>query len=1113
MDGGAAPPPLTDSSAFLAGTAGRTFVVRLDTPAAQLLFGTPAAAAAGYRVVLRVSASQSATGYSAVKLSLPAPPSGGTCRADPTFGRALQTRFEVRCAGWTADSLPLAYAFSSRYAQQGGGAADSGPSDPSLSWSPSTAVESYGMYLPAGNYTLAAAIFDAVGSRAVMDAIGSPVHARVPLSVSGADGAASAAAVGALIDSLGLVGAIGPALSVLDAVGDSVNSAVPSVMQGSRRCGRGRRLLASSSAYRMAMRRLLLRKLAGISSGGGRSTSTAPSLLRTARHAAAIPVEMSTNGPDDGAAALTASLAVVDLVSVRMPATLPDASKLALSILEAAGVAAPPNSENGQPASDSLAPAVAAALLGAAGIYALGMVDGEIPMTIQASAGTKSVGLHAFRGGPIPSVNGATANFGLAASTAVMRRSSNDPLPPAGISVVRLTSQFGDAANSEDGPVLGMDDKPGTPLADVVGVLVTPNKVKAGELRTSPWMCQGDEWACVRITVIVTWTGGVQPAEAVYVCQRWTEGEWNATGCAVSSTDGVSDTQKAEGFNLSAASVAITCKCESDGIFTVSANAVPATAADLRPSPDFVLAFRPGPYHSRNAAAVLGTVCAALVATFAVLVLVARSRLLKYVAPVETKRLPSRRKRVDFASHEDHVYDSELPTVDQATSASAFFDQKPFVLTHRPPCRRQPFLFEITESVQAKVVASASTGEPAAEEGNPLREFSFDFSQSACSEEANVVADLVFLTPNGKTLPVEIPGNLDKSPFQPSKAIPAHTGHAVPAVPFKLLRASTKITSPAGLAHDGIVQAAPAPSDTSVSLRAISKLSVIPQSPLQVQALHSTELLQQPSSWQPDCLPPPPPPPTPRNTELPADVLSSPQIKDVAEANIKAQKQAALASLHVPVFECWEPESRSWKRASSPARAVTPVETVEWSTKDGDLLQNLTNEEMSKVVKGILDVQEKVTMASQQQHVISLESAQLPPKGGLDEQQAAMLGVVLSDSLVNICAELSPALKPDENTAPNYSCSQNEAQAGHVENQQHQTGAAHQQHTGPTYANASPSKQQIGPTSSGAIGAIHGQQQEALNPCGELYCAPQQLSILPSKGTVFRSREAYNPPE
>ena len=548
--------------AFLAGTSGRSLVIRLG-PFAR------AASPPVYRFILRVTAPSGAIGIAVTTLQTPARPSGGVCGANPSVGVLLQTRFIIRCSDWAADNLPLTYSFAAL--PEGKSAVEAtGLTDSSTSWSPPAPVSAFSMWLfAAGNYTLAVTVIDAIGaSTAVYCAWpqGGRVLVKAAAGESSSGPGQKTAVLGSLVDQLLLQGSVGPGLSLLDGVAASINSASAATCSSSGTNGGGaacRRLLASSQAYRMAVRKLLLRKLSGIASIAGVTTS-APALLRAARRATAAPAELGSGGPEAGAAALESALASMGISALRSGG-LSDAAVMAASMLKAAA------GTNDAVALAALACSAVGAVLGALAKYANGMLVGEAQLETRTNGGDLTA--LAARGGPLVSVPG--ASVGWDETTAAKRR--NFASAPAGICVVRLSSWLGLPT-----PVLpsGNGTTVAQPFAEIVGVMAVPSdgSLIANGTASVAWTCPPEQPRCVHVAVAVQWRGtGSRPFSATYVCLLWRGGRWNSTGCSFTSGTWVPET------NGTGAAALVNCSCDADGVVTVSVATVSATRFDTAP--------------------------------------------------------------------------------------------------------------------------------------------------------------------------------------------------------------------------------------------------------------------------------------------------------------------------------------------------------------------------------------------------------------------------------------------------------------------------------------------------------------------------------------------------
>jgi hypothetical protein len=362
-----------DAATFLAGNSGSIFVVRLDSPYAVEFLSAPGAS---FTISLTVVDSNSGMkGNACFEMPKPVPPSGGTCTATPTAGISLITPFVIRCSDWNSDNLPLSYSFSSRPGTLN-------KQDAAVSWSTPTAATSYDLYLTPGNYSLAASISDDIGTSSIVDAA-----EQVLVSTGGNNSKSSgglqvdSAALSLLADSLVAKGRVGSATIMVDGVASGVNEGSPTVAADCLSNGgcESRRLL-SSSAYRMSVRRLLMRKLGRLASivSGRFGDGRAPAVLRAARRTVAVPSELGWEGATAAIGSLAATLGTLDLRALRSPGAISDAARLGARTLAAVGS----NSDGGQLV--EMISRVSSAMLGMGQRYVAGMVPGENPVEVQA---------------------------------------------------------------------------------------------------------------------------------------------------------------------------------------------------------------------------------------------------------------------------------------------------------------------------------------------------------------------------------------------------------------------------------------------------------------------------------------------------------------------------------------------------------------------------------------------------------------------------------------------------------------------------------------------------------------------------------------------------------
>ena len=359
-----------DAATFLAGTTSVNLVIQLNSPMAVALLANPGAS---FTVMLSVISSQ-ASGMASIALAVPSPPSGGSCSVSPPSGFPLTTQFTIQCVDWSSDNLPLSYSYSFR------SPSIKSAQDPSVSWSIPTTSTSYNLYLTVGNYSVAATIRNDAGASTVSGASGLVIVNFLQSSDTGKGVKASTDVdLGSLNDlSTDLLarGQIGTAVSVIGGVSYSINENSPA----SATCSSGSscRRLFSSAAYRIAVRRLLFAKLAGVNLRG--SPSHYPvAVLRAARQTAGIPNELDQDTATSAINQLIVALNSLTLRSLRTPGVISDAVSLAAHVLSAV------HSDYDADTLSSAIAQVSSALEGIGRVYISGMVVGEGPINISIS--------------------------------------------------------------------------------------------------------------------------------------------------------------------------------------------------------------------------------------------------------------------------------------------------------------------------------------------------------------------------------------------------------------------------------------------------------------------------------------------------------------------------------------------------------------------------------------------------------------------------------------------------------------------------------------------------------------------------------------------------------
>ena len=490
-----------DVSTFLAGFSNSNFVFRLDTPFAASVFQSGFT----YKVSLNV-VSSSGIGKSWLYLTLPLPPSSGTCYVYPLLGYALSTEFTITCNNWVGNTLPLLYSFSVR------SSSIVSPLDSSITWSPLSSSAIFSTHLPNGNYSIAIQIMDAQGYTTVVSPATVVVLGSSPLDTN---------LMSSLFLQYNLQSQTSQVLMLVDSLATNINSA-PGATCSSNSC---RRLLGSSMAYRMAVRRLLLHSLSG-SVSASVSARTAPTLLKSVKRVAAVPSEISSDALGAAQNQLS-NFQQLDLQTLQSGA-LVNVMKLSDTLIESA---VPTMGVNPL---DLFNVNIITAVLSLAKKYWSGMLSGETPLSVHVT----DLSLDVIQSFSMDSV--ADVIF-LPDTLNDSRRVLSDGTVGSG--VVRLSPALS-ADSSSDSP------SDGSQQSDVVGIGIwDPEKpVASGQT----WLCPVSNQNCIRFGF--TFSG--RSNDFNITCLRWSGSVWKDANCRISTEN----SQVHETFSIN-------CSCSADGVF------------------------------------------------------------------------------------------------------------------------------------------------------------------------------------------------------------------------------------------------------------------------------------------------------------------------------------------------------------------------------------------------------------------------------------------------------------------------------------------------------------------------------------------------------------------
>jgi hypothetical protein len=213
----------------------------------QQLIVNPGTLFAGKQYAVKLKLSDrfgTVLGLSGLVVVLNDPPSGGGCLVTPSTGVELQDIFTVQCSQWMDEDLPLSYMF-------GFDAPEVPPSIFPQVKAPAQLSDSYSMKLPGGRIQIQCTILDA------FQCSGAPF--TIALDVSPASPGENV--LNDLDKMTESASKLGDASNLVQSTDASAGQCGDLGSGGERRWGAHRHLLASSAAYRMRMRRMLLKKM------------------------------------------------------------------------------------------------------------------------------------------------------------------------------------------------------------------------------------------------------------------------------------------------------------------------------------------------------------------------------------------------------------------------------------------------------------------------------------------------------------------------------------------------------------------------------------------------------------------------------------------------------------------------------------------------------------------------------------------------------------------------------------------------------------------------------------------------------------------------------------
>ena len=268
--------------------------ILIDFVGGSFVAGTP------YVVTLRGRVSGGAAeGVASITVRGPLPPWGGSLAVSPETGEELMTSFTLECTGWDAENLPISYQFAVVPAGQTPGDGD---------WSPAVTLEKTELSMMAGSYVAQAKISDSLKVSALSE-LKSLTVAQMTIPSIATGSSAGAGGDEQTIRENALADAAESSLDSLESLGRvtemfaQVDAMIKALLGDTRR-------RASSAAYRLRMRRMLLNKMAGGPSKTA-SPNSAAQLSSTASTLTKQPDQLDLSASQSGSTMLNSSASML----------------------------------------------------------------------------------------------------------------------------------------------------------------------------------------------------------------------------------------------------------------------------------------------------------------------------------------------------------------------------------------------------------------------------------------------------------------------------------------------------------------------------------------------------------------------------------------------------------------------------------------------------------------------------------------------------------------------------------------------------------------------------------------------------------------------------------
>jgi hypothetical protein len=523
--------PYNDLEFVRTGWEASTLSLLLESAAGSLILlpGTT------YTVALACKSADSIHGQASHSWRIPVPPWGGTCGVSSNAVIALTETLTVSCSTWSAEELPIRYSFGIGLIVPGA------VKSTDIRYTVLGFASVGAFKLPEGNYTSMSRVCDSANTCTSSASANFTVKAAVLKPRQSEEDAVTSS-----INDMASLAQSGSLLTASDSI-------IAIISEGAS----NRRLLASTSAYRIRVKRLLMNRLAQGSVGAEMSTESASRVLSSVR-------KLSSNPQDVDPQASSNMVSLLESGSANILADQLRGGGFATVLSVCENAISTANIVLSQSSRDDVFAAVKNSLQNALDIFVRSMTSDEVPFVsryqyvgiIMARQPPKAVtySYTLFYGTNI------TYNHGIVTQSATSRR-QQAPGDGVGVYVVYFSQpwQIGNSTSSKSQAIGVYLVKGGIlPLP-----LPSPKALHQSTKCSSPGCLV--MWLRVPVppSIVLTTENNTQGTMAYFLsgirCRHWQGYMWSETGCVSSQITYASESKM----------VLVQCTCDMDGFLYV----------------------------------------------------------------------------------------------------------------------------------------------------------------------------------------------------------------------------------------------------------------------------------------------------------------------------------------------------------------------------------------------------------------------------------------------------------------------------------------------------------------------------------------------------------------